>query len=149
MKNAERTFRKNFSLIVVFLILISATFVTALFVSYDLNAKYVENAFASKKDDALDQTIKPYDDLFQNKIPEITSYQGFLDSASAAKYADSVFKYFSFVQRIVFYDARISNQKNSEVFRDKLGVSIYAMYQFSPSHGILHTKTNLLKWPIS
>jgi two-component system phosphate regulon sensor histidine kinase PhoR len=135
MKKADRAFRKNFSLIIVFLVLISVTFVTALFVSYDLNANYVENAFVSRKGEALDQTIKPYDDLFQNKIPEITSYQGFLDSASAAKYADSVFKDFPFVQKIVFYDARISNQKKSDVFRNKLGISIYAMYQYTPAHG--------------
>ena len=112
MKRAPIAYRKNFALIVVFLVLISVTFIIALFVSYDLNATYVENAFESRKNEVLDQTIKPYDDLFQTKIPEITSYQGFLDSTSAAKYADSVFKYFPFVEKIAFYDARISNQKN-------------------------------------
>jgi len=135
MKRAQSAYRKNFALIIVFLVLISVTFVIALFVSYDLNANYVENAFESRKNEVLDQTIKPYDDLFKTKIPEITSYQGFLDSASAAKYADSVFKDFPFVQKIVFYDARISNQKNSTVFRDNLGIDIHAMYQFTPWQG--------------
>jgi two-component system phosphate regulon sensor histidine kinase PhoR len=133
MKRADSAYRKNFSLIVIFLVLISVTFVIALFVSYDLNASYVENAFATKKNEALDQTLKPYYDLFQTKIPEITSYQGFLDSASAAKYADSVFKDYPFVRKIVFYDARISNQKNSTVYRNNLGISIDAMYQYMPS----------------
>ncbi len=93
------------------MVLISVLFLVALFVSYDLNAKYVENEFTSKRIDILEQTIKPYNDLFQNKIPEITSYQGFLDSASAAKYAYSVFQDYPFVTKVVFYDARISNQK--------------------------------------
>src|SRR5476651_110274 len=104
MKGSRVIYRKNFSLIIVFLVLISVTFVIALIVSYSLNAKYVENEFASKKIDVMEQTIKPYNDLFQNKIPEITSYQGFLDSASAAKYAAAVFHDYTFVKRVISYD---------------------------------------------
>lgn len=98
----RNAYRKSFLLIIIFLVLISVTFVVALFVSYNLTAKYVENEFGSKKIDVLEQTIKPYNDFFQNKIPEITSYQGFLDSASAAKYAASVFHDYAFVRSIVF-----------------------------------------------
>src|SRR5271170_882880 len=103
MKSEKHIYRKNFSLIIVFLVLISVTFVIALFVSYNLNAKYVENEFASKKIDVMEQTIKPYNDLFQNKIPEITSYQGFLDSASASRYAEVVFNDYPFVKIVLFY----------------------------------------------
>ena len=73
--------------------------------------------------------------FFKTKYPEITSYQGFLDSASSAKYADSVFHDFPFVQKIVFYDTRISNQQNSTVVRNNLGISINQMYQFVPQDG--------------
>jgi two-component system phosphate regulon sensor histidine kinase PhoR len=135
MKKTNSIYRKNFSLIIAFLILISVMFVIALFVSYDLNAKYVENEFESKTIDVLNPTIKPYNDFFQNKIPEITSYQGFLDSTSAANYADTVFKTYPFVQKIIFYDATISSQKNSAVFRNNLGISIDAMYQYLPQNG--------------
>jgi two-component system phosphate regulon sensor histidine kinase PhoR len=124
MKGSRVIYRKNFSLIIVFLVLISVTFVIALIVSYSLNAKYVENEFASKRIDVMEQTIKPYGDLFQSKIPEITSYQGFLDSASAAKYADAVFHDYAFVKRIIFYDVKVSNQKNSTIFRNNLYISI-------------------------
>ncbi|MDR3693290.1 HAMP domain-containing sensor histidine kinase [Mucilaginibacter sp.] len=135
MNKSKSIYRKNFSLVIVFLILISVIFIVALFISFDFNAKNIDNEFASKKIDVLEQTIKPYNDLFQNKIPEITSYQGFLDSTSAAKYADAIFHNFPFVQKIVFYDARISNQKNSTVFRDNFGISINQMYQFAPENG--------------
>ncbi|MDF2431826.1 MAG: two-component system, OmpR family, phosphate regulon sensor histidine kinase PhoR [Mucilaginibacter sp.] len=135
MKNSSVTYRKNFSLIIVFLVLISVTLVIALFVSYNLTAKYVENEFASKKVDVMEQTIKPYTNLYQNKIPEITSYQGFLDSASAARYADAVFKDYSFVKKIVFYDVKVSNQKNSTIIRNNLGISINAMYQYIRQDG--------------
>ena len=132
MKKPNDIYRKNFSLIIAFLILISVVFVVALFVSYELNARYVENEFDSKKVDVWEQTIKPYNDLVQNNIPEITSYQGLLDSASAALYADSVFIKYPFVRKIVFYDATISSHKNSTVFINNLGISINAMYQFLP-----------------
>jgi two-component system phosphate regulon sensor histidine kinase PhoR len=135
MKPTNHIYRKNVPLIIVFIVLISVTFVIALFVSYSLNAKYVESEFASKKIDVLEQTIKPYNDLFQNKIPEITSYQGFLDSASAAKYAGAVFHDYPFVKRVIFYDVRIGNQKNSTITRNNLGISIKAMYQYRPKNG--------------
>jgi two-component system phosphate regulon sensor histidine kinase PhoR len=135
MNKSRNIYRKNFSLVIIFLVLISVIFVTALFVSYDLNARYVENQFESKKTDVLEQTIKPYNDLFQNKIPEITSYQGFLDSTSAAKYADSVFHDYPFVKKIIFYDTRISKQKNSTIFRNNLGININQMYQYTPENG--------------
>ncbi len=135
MKGPQHIYRKNFSLIIVFLVLISVTFVIALFVSYSLNAKYVENEFASKKIDVMEQTIKPYNDLFQNKIPEITSYQGFLDSASAAKYAAAVFHDYTFVKRVLFYDMLIGKQKNSDIIKNNLGISVKAVYQYKSYTG--------------
>jgi two-component system phosphate regulon sensor histidine kinase PhoR len=135
MVRSQNIYRKNFSLIIVFLILISVTFIIALFVSYNLTAKYVENEFASKKIDVLEQTIKPYNDLFQNKIPEITSYQGFLDSASAAKYADAIFHDFSFVKRVVFYDMHIGSQKKSTILKNHLGISVNGIYQYKLKKG--------------
>ena len=104
MQPGKGVYRKNFSLIIAFLVLISVTFIVALFIAYGLTARNVENDFASKKIDVLEQTTKSYNDFFQNKIPEITFYQGYLDSASAAKYSASVFKDYPFVKRIIFYD---------------------------------------------
>ena len=130
MIRQNNIYRKNFSLIIIFLVLISVTFVIALVVSYNLTEKYVGNEFASKKIDVLEQTIKPYNDFFFNKIPEITSYQGYLDSASAAKYAGSVFHDYSFVKQIVFYDIQIGNQKNRAILRNNLGISARAIYKY-------------------
>jgi two-component system phosphate regulon sensor histidine kinase PhoR len=136
MQVHKNVYRKNFSLIIIFLVLISVTFVVALFVSFNLTAKYVENEFASKKIEVLEQTIKPYNDFFQNKIPEVTSYQGFLDSASAAKYAASVFHDYAFVKKIVFYDVLIGSKTNITVRKNNLDVSVKGIYQY----GILNGK---------
>jgi len=135
MTKQATTYRKNFSLIIIFLVLISVTFIIALIVSYYLNAKYVENEFASKKIDVQEQTVKPFGNFFYNTIPQITSYQGFMDSTAAARYADSVFRNYDFVKRIVFYDVQIGNQKNGVIIKNNLGISIKAMYQFWQKNG--------------
>jgi two-component system phosphate regulon sensor histidine kinase PhoR len=138
MPAQKHVYRKNFSLIIIFLVLISITFVVALFISYNLTSKYVENEFASKKIEVLEQTIKPYNDFFQNKIPEITSYQGFLDSASAGKYAASVFHDYGFVRRVVFYDALIGgNSAPISIRRNSLKISLKGTYLFGHKKGKL------------
>src|ERR1700758_2382725 len=127
MKSSKSIYHKNFSLIIIFLVLISVTFVIALIVSYNLTAKYVENEFASKKIDVLEQTIKPYNDFFQNRIPEITFYQGYLDSASAAKYSGSVFNDYPFVRRIIFYDVQIGSDLEAN---RGLDIGIKSIYEY-------------------
>ena len=132
MKEYQQTYRKNFSLVIIFLILITAALGGALFLAYKLTSKYVENEFASQKIEVLEETIKPYDDFFQNKIPEISFYQGFLDSAQAAKYIDKIFTKFNFVDRVVFYDAAISNHTIPDGIRvNNFSLGSKAVYQFA------------------
>src|ERR1700761_1863965 len=107
MKPQQSVYRKNFSLIIVFFALISVSLVIGLFISYSLTSNYVENAFASKKGDVLEETIKPYNNFFQNRIPEIPSYQGYLTPVSAASFSDSVFCDYPFVKAADFYQITI------------------------------------------
>ncbi|WP_411275586.1 sensor histidine kinase [Daejeonella sp.] len=109
MKEYQQIYRKNSSLIITFFILITASMAVAFYLGYNLTTKYVENEFVSQKIEVLEETVKPYNNFFQNKIPEITFYQGYLDSSQAVKYVDTIFRKFKFVDRIVFYDAAISN----------------------------------------
>ena len=132
MKEYQQTYRKNFSLVIIFLILITAALGGALFFAYKLTSKYVENEFASQKIEVLEETIKPYNDFFQNKIPEISFYQGFLDSAQAAKYINKIFSKFNFVDRVVFYDAAISNHTIPDGIRvNNFSLGPKAVYQFA------------------
>jgi two-component system phosphate regulon sensor histidine kinase PhoR len=132
MKENQQTYRKNFSLVIIFLILITTALAGALFLAYKLTSKYVENEFASQKIEVLEETIKPYNDFFQNKIPEISFYQGFLDSAQAAKYIDKIFTKFNFVDRVVFYDAAISNHTIPDEIRvNNFSLGPKAVYQFA------------------
>ncbi|MBS1521105.1 MAG: HAMP domain-containing histidine kinase [Bacteroidetes bacterium] len=127
MAAQQSIYRKNFSLIIAFLILISATFIVALFIAYGLTSTYVENEFSSKKIDVLEQTMKPYNDFFSNRIPEITYYQGYLDSTSAAKYSGTVFSDYPFVRRIIFYDVSIGSSTPPQ---KGLGVNINSIYEY-------------------
>ena len=136
MTRQQAIYKRSFPLIIFFLILISILFIIALFIAYNLNARYVENEFETRKIDAFEQTIKPYNDLYQNTIPEITSYQGFLDSASAKKYADAVFHNYSFVKRILFHDMLIGNQANSMIIKNNLGISVKAVYEYKINKGL-------------
>jgi two-component system, OmpR family, phosphate regulon sensor histidine kinase PhoR len=134
MKQHKNVYRKNFSLIITFLVMISVTLIVALVVSYNLTLTYVESEFASRKIDVLEETIKPYNDFFLNKIPEITSYQGYLTNTSASNYASSVFDNYPFVRRIVFYDISIGSKTNKSKQDNKLSIAIQSVYQYHRHH---------------
>jgi len=125
------SYRKNFFLNTLFVVLMAFSLFAALFIAHNLSVKYVRNEFDSQKIDVLEETVKPYNEFFQNKIPEISFYQGYLDSASAAKYADTAMGKYPFINSIVFYDAEISNHPGQNVFRvNNLFISPKAVYQF-------------------
>lgn len=132
MKLAQQGYRKNFSLIFIFFILISVALVVALIITYNFTFRYVENEFASKKIDVLEQTLKPYNDFYLNKVYEITSYQGFLDSASAGKYSATVFKDYPFVKKTLFYDMQIGNlMAVAGSKRHKLNITVKSVFEYS------------------
>ncbi|MES3017880.1 MAG: HAMP domain-containing sensor histidine kinase [Bacteroidota bacterium] len=132
MKEYQQNYRKNFSLIITFLILITASMAVAFYLAYNLTTKYVENEFVSQKIEVLEETVKPYNDFFQNKIPEISFYQGYLDSSQAVKYVDTIFRKFRFVDRIVFYDAGISNHNIPDGVKvNNIAIAPKSVYQFA------------------
>lgn len=102
-------YRKNFSLIVTFIVLISVLFILSLFLAYNFSKKYIENEFASEKVNVLEHSIKPYNEFFQNKLPEISYYNGYLDSAATSKFVDTILENYSFVSRVIFYDSEVAN----------------------------------------
>src|SRR5690606_11829920 len=62
---------------------------------------------------------------------EISFYQGYLDSAQAAKYTQSVVNAYPFVERIIFFDTEISNHFIPDGIRaNNLAIGPKAVYQF-------------------
>lgn len=102
-------YRKNFSLSVTFIVLISILFILSLFLAFNYSKKSIENDFVSEKVNVLEESIKPYNEFFQNKMPEISYYDGFLDSATASKFVDTITAKFPFVSKVTFYDSEVKN----------------------------------------
>jgi two-component system phosphate regulon sensor histidine kinase PhoR len=133
MRAPNTAYRKNFSLIIAFLILVSVTLFVALYVAYRITAQNVENDFASKKNNVAEKTwVNPYNDLYKNSIPIITSYTGLLDSASAGEYADTNFHNFPFVRKIVFFQITVGNPVGSKKRVSNLGMRVNAIYPYHP-----------------
>ncbi|MFD0751160.1 sensor histidine kinase [Mucilaginibacter calamicampi] len=133
MRAPNTSYRKNFSLIVAFLILVSVTLFVALYVAYQITAQNVENDFASKKNRVAERTfVNPYNDLYKNRIPIITSYSGSLDSVLALEYADTIFSNFSFVRKIVFFQITVGNPPSSKKKANNLGMRFNAIHQYYP-----------------
>jgi two-component system phosphate regulon sensor histidine kinase PhoR len=131
MSIKNNSYRKNYTLIIAFMVLISISLVLALILGYNLTKKYVDNEFSALKIDVLDKTLEPYNTFFQNKIPEISFYQGFLDSVSGGKYADSVIKVYPFVSKVYFYDAQISNHTIQDGLTiGNLAIGVKKIYQY-------------------
>ncbi|MDB4925674.1 sensor histidine kinase KdpD [Mucilaginibacter sp.] len=134
MKGSKTVYRKNFSLIVAFLILVTLTLIIGLIVAYKFTAQTVENDFLAKKNNVADQIINSYTD-FSNKIQDINVYSGLLDSALAANYTDSVFHNFNFVSKIVFYQIVVGNQNSALADKKNLNISLKSIYQYYPKDG--------------
>ncbi|MCD0487713.1 HAMP domain-containing histidine kinase [Pedobacter sp. MC2016-14] len=102
-------YRKNFFLIMTFNVMISVLFILSLFLAYNFSKKFIENQFSSEKVKILEASIKPYTEFFQNKLPEISYYTGYLDSATTARFVDTVLLKYPFVSKVIFYDAEVTN----------------------------------------
>ncbi|WP_207422068.1 sensor histidine kinase [Desertivirga brevis] len=142
--------KKNFVLNIVFLILIAASLVAALTIAYNFTSRYVYDEFERKKTEVVDETIKPYNDFFQNRIPEISLYQGYLDASSAYKFSKTILDQFPFVSRIIFYDTEVSNHKTKYAFRvNNLTIAPKAIAQYyrkQPEDSVvLYTKASGLR----
>jgi len=127
-------YRKNFSLGIIFIGLISILFILSLFLAFNYSKKSIENDFVAEKVNVLEQSIKPYNDFFQNKMPEISYYNGYLDSATASRFVDTVILKYPFVSKVTFYDTEVKNVPVRDgVNANHLGIGPKAIFQFGKS----------------
>ncbi|RZL43299.1 MAG: sensor histidine kinase, partial [Pedobacter sp.] len=131
MRIDKSSYRKNVLLIVIFLIFLSGSLVVALTLGYNLIRKYVENEFYSKKIEVMEKTLAPYEEFFHQSVPEISFYQGYLDSASAAKYVNNILPKYPFLENALFYDAQISTEEVEDGIKVKgLSFIVKKVYRF-------------------
>lgn len=111
----------------------SVLFSLSLYLAYNFSKKYIESEFVSEKVNVLEQTIKPYNDFFQKKLPEVSYYNGYLDSATASNFVDTVLQEYPFVSRVVFYDSEVKNTPvNDGLNTGKFSFGPKDIYQFGP-----------------
>ena len=102
-------YRKNFSLIFTFIVMMTVLFGLSLLLAYRFSTKFIENQFVSEKVNVLEKSIKPYNDFFQKKLPEVSYYNGYLDSATASNFVDTLLMEYPFVSKVIFYDSEVKN----------------------------------------
>ncbi len=130
MKNNNPAYRRNFALIPIFIVVLTITFLIALFFGYNFTQKVVESQFATNKVEVLEETLQPYNDLVFNKIPKISIHNGFLNQQSIIKIAKNFFKTDSFIKSITFYDINVGNMPIEDGFRqEKLAIGVNAIYK--------------------
>ena len=129
-------YRKNLWLITSFVVLATVLFIVALVLTKKYTRKVIENEFVGKKIDVLERNIKDYNNFFFNRIPEVSFYQGYLDSVTATIYADSILDKYPFVSQIVFFDTRIGHTSTGLYMVPK---SIYQFNRDRPKGELIYT----------
>lgn len=102
-------YRKNFGLLVAFFVLVTILFVASAFFARTMTANFVETEFNNKKIEVFDESIKKFNTFFNEKVPEVSYYQGYMDSVQASEYANSILRSYPFVSHVRFFDVILTN----------------------------------------
>lgn len=119
----ENTYRKNYTLITIFLILISFVLMIGLYLGFKYTQEFIESRFVSYKSQVLDEVLEPYNELNYGRIPQISLYQGFMDSSSFSAFSKSLLTVYPFIDSIYFYEVETSNH----VIKDGFGFENFSI----------------------
>lgn len=114
MRKMDFGYKKNFGLLISSAVFITVLFVVSVLLAKSMISNFVVSEFNNRKVEVFDESIKPFNEFFFTKIPEISYYQGYLDSVQATAYTNSVIRKYAFVERVVFYDILFSNNDSLE-----------------------------------
>lgn len=103
-------YRKNFGLLIAFFLLVTILFVASAFFARTMTTNFVETEFNNKKVEVFDESIKPFNAFFTEKIPEVSYYQGYMDSVQASEFSNSVLRHYPFVDEVSFFDIILTNK---------------------------------------
>src|SRR5690606_23531899 len=110
MNKFDFRYRKNLGLLLAFLLLVTTLFVVSGFLARNMTVNFVETDFNNRKVEVFDESIKPFNEFFSAKIPEVSYFQGYIDSTQASGLSSSVLRQFPFVDKIVFFDIIFTNK---------------------------------------
>ncbi|MFZ4863742.1 sensor histidine kinase [Sphingobacterium sp. Mn56C] len=135
MEKFDWRFRKNLWLLITFLVMVTLLFVTSAFLARNMTVNFVQTEFNNRKVEVFEESIRPFNEFFNEKIPEISYYQGYIDSTQASEYASSVLRKYPFVDKVNFFDIEISNHDSlgKGVRFNNLGIVSRAIYSYKLS----------------
>ena len=122
MAKFDFRYRKNLGLLLTFLIFVTLLFVVAAFFARTMTANFVETEFNNRKVEVYDATTQVFNEFFNEKVPEISYYQGYMDSVQASEYASSILRKYTFVENVTFFDVVLTNKDSID--KDSLVNSI-------------------------
>lgn len=143
----KSTYRKNYTLIPIFIVVLTITFFIALFFGYKFTQKVIESQFVTDKVEVLEEALQPYNDFIFTKIPQISLYQGYLDSASIKGLSTNYFRNYKIISNITFYDIEVGNMPIEDGFRqDRFSVGVKSVYKIQKNlNGITEVKLKFRK----
>ncbi|MCA5006088.1 sensor histidine kinase [Sphingobacterium bovistauri] len=109
MARFDSRYKKNLGLLIVFLLFVTLLFVISVFFARTITTNFVQTDFNNRKAEVFDETVKDFNEFFQEKIPEVAYYQGFMDSVQAKDFSNSILRKYPFVQKIEFSDILFTN----------------------------------------
>lgn len=74
MNKVDIRYRKNLGLLIAFLVFVTVLFVIAAFFARTITRNFVETEFNNRKVEVFDASIQPFNEFFNDKIPEISFY---------------------------------------------------------------------------
>lgn len=126
----KSSYRKNYALIPIFIVVLTITFFIALFFGYKFTQKVIESQFVTDKVEVLEEALKPYNEFIFTKIPQISLYQGYLDSTSIKGLSNNYFRNYKFIDYVTFYDIEVGNMPIEDGFRqDRFSVGVKSVYK--------------------
>ncbi len=110
MSNYNLRYRKNWGLLITFSLLVTIFFVIVVYLARVMTINFVETEFNNKKVEIFDESILQFNEFFTEKIPEISYYQGYIDSVQALDMANVFLRKYPFISEITFYDIVLTNK---------------------------------------
>jgi len=110
MHNQELRYRKNWGLLITFSLLVTILFAVVTYLARVMTINFVETEFNNKKVEIFDESILQFTEFFTEKIPEISYYQGYIDSVQALDMANVFLRKYPFIHDITFYDIILTNK---------------------------------------
>ncbi len=108
-RNRAINYKENFILILFFLVLLGIAPVSFIYFGFRFEKRAVLNKFNLNKSLILDEISKSYNHLLFDQIPELSYYNGILDTATFGPIAENYLNQYTFLDSIKLYRIQVNH----------------------------------------